>query len=149
MPIVVGGLAVELHTLGNYTTADIDLISQSGNVHQVMCELGFNVKGGVYQHDHFDEVVEFLCGPLVGSWDRALRMRFPNGLHLLVLCVEDTILLRLEEFAAWPQSRSECQTQLESLFKLHRNDLDCAYLCKEAERRNILQELEHFLSERL
>ncbi|ALX49258.1 hypothetical protein [Lentibacillus amyloliquefaciens] len=55
-PIIVGGLSVELYTRNNYTTYDIDLISDGRDKFDKLFtnELGFNKEGRSWYHQELE-----------------------------------------------------------------------------------------------
>lgn len=145
-PIVVGGLAVETYTSGNYTTCDIDFISDSMvNIHRVMTGLGFTTKEGYryYCHPIFGDVVEFPTPPLCGSKDRISIIDLPNDGKYYVIGIEDIIINRLEEFVYWDMTdiRSESATQIISMVKAHSERIDFDYLREQASIKGVLEGL--------
>ncbi len=113
-PIVVGGHAVEIHSLGEYTTGDIDLlVSSKEPAIELLESWGFQSQGRIWWHPRLDLVVDLIAEPLAGSRERTLTLE--NG------CVH------------W-QVEADCQW-VRLLLRQHSAELDEEYLyrcCAEA-----------------
>lgn len=58
-PIIVGGLAVEIYTRGQYTTQDIDLVLPRRDVaNKILLQLGFTKEGRHWFHPEIDISIE-------------------------------------------------------------------------------------------
>lgn len=113
IPVIVGGFAVELWTMGKYATLDVDLIADGINYHSsVLYELGFENKGGVWRYPESDIVIEFPKAPLDGDYTRLQPLQF-DKYQLYVLGIEDIILDRVSAAKHWKdQSSREWATYL-------------------------------------
>lgn len=98
--VVIGGLAVEFWTQGQYTTADIDLyLPWTPEVDAALAAVGF-VKQG--RHWTLPEHEIFVEAPASVPREREEvdEVTLPTGATALVLAVEDVIVDRLHQFVA-------------------------------------------------
>ena len=151
-PIVVGGLAVETYTIGDYTTRDVDFISDfMTDIHKVMLGLGFFAKEGYryYCHPKFGDVIEFPTPPLNGSKDRIAVVDLPNGGQYYVIGLEDIIINRVEEFVHWDKKdlRRESAQQVITILNAHSESIDYAYLNEQASLKGIADGLQLLIAE--
>ncbi len=132
-PIVVGGHAVEIHSLGEYTTGDIDLlVSSKEPAIELLESWGFQSQGRIWWHPRLDLVVDLIAEPLAGSRERTLTLEI-EGDELLVIGLEDLIVDRLNGCVHW-QVEADCQW-VRLLLRQHSAELDEEYLyrcCAEA-----------------
>lgn len=100
-PVIVGGFAVELWTMGKYATLDIDLIADGITEYaSVLHDLGFSNKGGVWIYPDTDIIIEFPKPPLDGDYARLQPLAFQDY-QLYVLGIEDIILDRVSAAKFW------------------------------------------------
>lgn len=131
-PTVVGGLAVELYTHGQYTTQDIDLVfSQRKLAGDILTQLEFVREGRHWYHPALDISVEIPGDMLEGADPRrVIKITLPSRRHIYVIGIEDIILDRLRACVHW-QSTSDCEWGLRML-KVHFESLDIAYIKEQA-----------------
>lgn len=148
-PIVVGGLAVEIYTRGQYTTVDIDLVMQRRDLaDDILRDLGFIKEGRHWYNPELMVAIEILGNILEGAdSNRVTKILLENGRHLFVIGIEDIILDRLRACVHW-QSSSDCEWGLRML-KVHIESLDIDYIKKmaEADHESSLEKLKEWLDE--
>jgi len=147
VPVIVGGFAVEIYTMGQYLTHDLDMITTANiDLEEIMTGLGFTQRLGnrYWTHSALGDVVEFPPPPLEGSQERVTIMELENGAEVLLIGVEDLLLNRLEEFVFWAHSSRTASSalQLLLLLKAHGDRLDWPYLEREAEKREVAEGLQ-------
>lgn len=103
LPIVVGGAALEIYTLGQYMSHDIDLKSNFEVTMRVLREMGFKNDGRSLMYSkEFDILVDWQGGTLEEgkeAEDRVLKVNAINGQEPVVLIsIEDLIVDRLEAY---------------------------------------------------
>jgi hypothetical protein len=97
-PIVVGGVAVELWTYGEYATGDIDLVMPYlPEVDARMTSLGFHREGRHWVIPGSEIFVE-APGSALQPGEEAVEVDVAPGLRVLVLSPEDSLVARLHEF---------------------------------------------------
>jgi hypothetical protein len=98
--IVIGGLAVEFWTHGDYSTADIDLYMPHGPaVDDLLAELGFQKKGRhwvIPEHELFGEAPASFPAESEEVHEVTLR----SGYRVLLLSCEDVLIDRLHQFVS-------------------------------------------------
>lgn len=147
-PVVVGGLAVEIYTRGQYTTVDIDLVMQRRDLAgDILNELGFIKEGRHWYSPELMVAIE-IPGNILEDADanRVTKILLKNGRYIFVIGIEDIILDRLRACVHW-QSSSDCEWGLRML-KVHLESLDIDYMEKmaEADHENSLEKLKEWLN---
>ncbi|WP_052455738.1 DUF6036 family nucleotidyltransferase [Bhargavaea cecembensis] len=95
MPIIVGGLAVEIYTAGDYTTRDIDLVTSSSmTLRELLPKIGFDKAGRIFYHEQLEVAVDVVDSALEGSYDRLTEMKVGED-SIYIISIEDIILDRL------------------------------------------------------
>jgi hypothetical protein len=98
--VVIGGLAVEFWTQGEYTTADIDLyLPWTPQVDAAMAAVGFVKEGRHWTLPEHDIFVEAPAN-VPREHEEIDEVALPTGAAVLVLAVEDVIVDRLHQFVA-------------------------------------------------
>jgi hypothetical protein len=98
--IVIGGLAVEFWTRGEYATTDIDLYLPHGPaVDDLLAELGFRKEG---RHWVLPEHEIFVEAPasFPAETEEVAEITLGSGHKVLVLSVEDVLIDRLHKFVS-------------------------------------------------
>jgi len=145
-PIIVGGLAVEIYTRGDYTTSDIDLVFfERQLVDRCLTGLGFVKWGRHWFHEQLGVGVE-IPGDFLedADPDRVVKLRLEKG-HVYVIGIEDIVLDRLRACVHW-KSLSDCEWG-RRLLLLHRDKVDTAYLLEKAHSEGIDEVLSKWLEE--
>lgn len=132
-PIIVGGQAVEIYTMGDYTTNDLDLVTP--HRHQVgaaLESLGFAKAPGArhWINEELDLAVEIPDNQLAGSHDLLLQIAI-DEFTVFVIGFEDLIIDRLSAFIHW-KSASDYEQALK-IYLNHHQVIDQDYLNKQAE----------------
>jgi hypothetical protein len=99
-PVLVGGAAVELYTLGAYTTGDVDLVgSITPEVARGLKEAGFERRGRHWIHESAQLFVEFPGESL--EPDEAAAWLEVEGRRIRIIAVEDLMVDRLGAWEYW------------------------------------------------
>lgn len=144
-PIIVGGLAVEIYTRSDYTTADIDLIiSDREAVNDILLELGFVKEGRHWYHEGLLVSIEIPSDILEDADDeKVIELYLEDGYKVFVIGIEDIILDRLRACVHW-KSSSDCEWG-KRLLLLHFDRLDINYMVKRAKVDKTITVLEEWL----
>lgn len=137
-PVLVGGGAVVLQTLGAFMSGDLDLVAANGLALEAsLLRAGFVHEhrrgrlGGGFYHPSFPEYgVEAVSGALFdGRADpqRLVRVLFHPDRGIVIPAIEDMIADRLGQFASSNNRDQDRLAQARLMFKLA-DDLDLAYL---------------------
>jgi hypothetical protein len=103
VPVLVGGAAVELYTLGAYTTGDVDLVgSVARGVARILEEAGFERHGRHWIQEQAQVFVEF-PGDALGPDEAALWLEL-EGQRVRIISVEDLLVDRLGAWEYWQSS---------------------------------------------
>ena len=143
--IVVGGHALEFYTLGDYTTADVDLVSHRRREIVTLLEgWGFERVGRYWYHSGLDVTFEILDESLAGSEERVTRLEI-EGLTVHLIGVEDLVVDRLNAYVRW---RSEDDGHwARELIALYRDEIDWAYLRVVCEQNGVSEALREIVAE--
>lgn len=137
-PIIVGGLSIEIYTRNNYTTFDIDLITDGRDKFDSLLtnELGFIKEGRSWYHKGIELSIEIPDNFLEGDMQKVIQMELEGGRSIFVIGVEDIIIHRLESaIVSQPENPSwtDDYEWAKRMFEIHRMDaeiMDLAYLIK-------------------
>ncbi len=139
IPILVGGNALELYTLGGYSTLDIDLVcSDRRSVGEVLESLGFKKFGRLWVSDELEMAVEVPDVKLAGSLER-VEVYEVDGFEVYVIGKEDLIVDRLNACVFW-RSEDDCRW-VKELIVLYYDDIDWEYLEKRCREEGTLERL--------
>lgn len=131
-PILVGGAAVEFYTQGEYSTADIDMVTFGGpKVVQMMSELGFERKGKDFVHPTLDLYVEF-PGESLGPTQKYDIVQLDQR-SLKVISTEDLIIDRLCSYKFWKSAIDG----LNAMMLLEQADIDTGRLLDRAKEEDV------------
>lgn len=107
-PILVGGSAVELYTVGEYTTYDVDLVlSGWEKASQLLEEIGFEKTAKHWYHETLQLPIEIPDSVLAGSMEKVIRIQTEENFHFYVIGIEDIILDRARAAVYWNSKRDE------------------------------------------
>ncbi|MCE5237293.1 hypothetical protein LLH23_02245 [bacterium] len=143
--VLVGGHAVETYTLGDYTTADVDLVViVKRPVEQLLERWGFRREGRVFWHERLGLAVDIIGQDLGGSWDRT-QLVAVRDYTARVIAPEDLIIDRLNACVHWglPDHCSWAQR----VFVAERDRLDLDYLRRRAREELVTETLEKIMAE--
>jgi len=108
VPIVVGGLSVEIYTNKDYSTRDIDFVTSNIKKSQeILQELGFQKEGRILSHNKLQILIEFPDDQLAGSYDKVSRILIDKNLYINVISYEDIIMDRLRAKLHWTDIESK------------------------------------------
>lgn len=139
-PIVVGGSAVELYTLQDYATHDVDVVMPvSPEIAVVLEKLGFGREGRYWVHKDTDVLLEMPSDSLAGDLDRVARVEI-DDMCVYIIGIEDLVIDRLNACKHW-QSQEDCRWA-ERLVDIHFRTLDWPYLERRAEEEKTIDVLE-------
>lgn len=145
-PIIVGGNAVEFYTAGGYATGDIDLVSPSEPLDEILTEWEFKKEGRHWLNEELDILVEAPTSTLAGDYEKLTEVEI-EGLKVYLLGIEDIIIDRLNAFVHWKSQDDKFWAK--ELISLHQDEIDWSYLEKRADKEqttkalgNIQKELE-------
>ncbi|WP_022732106.1 hypothetical protein [Thalassospira lucentensis] len=138
-PVLVGGAAVELATLGELVSGDLDIVTPWQQIFEEALEdVGFERSVGPgsfsrgFQHTTLKVGVEVVDSKLMdgrGSYDRVYLLRLDAGHSVSVICIEDLIADRLGQYNSPPHYDEEMLHQAVRLYQLA-FELDKPYLDK-------------------
>ena len=102
-PVLVGGAAVELYTLGAYTTGDVDLVgSVTPEVTRAFEGAGFERHGRHWIHESAQVFIEF-PGTALDPEEEATWIEL-EGQRVRIISVEDLLVDRLGAWEYWQSS---------------------------------------------
>ena len=137
--IVVGGSAIEFHTVGEYTSGDIDIVSSEPEaLREVLRRWTFTGGPRVWSSDDLGIVVDLVKSPYAGDVDRSQVVTTPYG-TIRVAGVEDLLVKRLASAKHWKAPGDVDHAKM--LAVLYRDRIDWAYVRRFA----ALNDVEDFL----
>jgi hypothetical protein len=146
-PVLVGGAAVELYTLGAYTTGDFDFVGDvPESVAKALDDAGFERKGRHWIRAQGEIFVEF-PGSSLQEHERPAMLDV-DGTRVLTLSAEDMIVDRLAAWQFWRSTTDGASAYL--IWKAQEDRLDRRRLSSLADRRKVgraLSRLERFVEE--
>jgi excisionase family DNA binding protein len=144
-PVIVGGQAVEFYSAGGYATVDIDLVSESEPLDEILPGWGFERRGRHWMRADLGLIVEAPGSRLApGQRDRLTEVQVA-GASAYVLGLEDVIVDRLAACVHW-SSENDCRWA-KVLLDAHRTELDLDYLRAQAVEAKVVARLERMLEE--
>jgi excisionase family DNA binding protein len=144
-PVIVGGQAVEFYSAGGYATVDIDLVSASEPLDEILPGWGFERRGRHWMRADLGLIVQApgsLLAP--GQRDRLTEVQVA-GTSAYVLGLEDVIVDRLVACVHW-SSENDCRWAT-VLLHAHTTELDLDYLRAQAVEAEVVARLERMLEE--
>lgn len=155
-PIIAGGLSVKLYTRENYSTYDIDLVTDGRDkLNKLLTkQLGFKKAGRNWYHSELEIAIEIPSNSLEGSEDKVIRMELENGKFINVIGIEDIIIHRLESANVSHLKNLEWSDDYgwaRRMFRIHKDDeniMDKEYLMNEAEKVNLKDVIKEWMEEK-
>jgi len=143
-PIVVGGSAVLVYSLGGHLTQDIDVVISDRHrqlVKDVLSELGFeNISGHRHwYHEELDLALEMPDDVLAGSMERTTTVEVENS-EVYLIGIEDILIDRMCAAKHWQYDRDEAQAI--SILSIYKNNIDWSYLENRAKEELVLDKLQ-------
>jgi len=135
-PVLVGGAAVEFYTQGEYTTSDIDMVTDGGkDLVKIMTSLGFKKIGKDFVDKKNKVYVEFPGSSLKAS-ERTRKIQVGTRIFRII-SIEDLIVDRLNAFKFWKSLIDGAN----ALMLLELGESDEKRLIKRAEEEDVLDTL--------
>jgi len=152
-PVIVGGLSIEIYTRGNYTTYDIDFVTDGHDHFDVLLtkELGFKKEGRSWYHKGLELSIEIPANHLEGDPEKVIEVELASGRSIFVIGVEDIIIHRLESaFVSQPENPewTDDYEWAERMFHIHQSDpdiMDLDYLKIAAKKAKVGQIIDAWL----
>jgi hypothetical protein len=139
--IVVGGSAIEVYTLGAYTSGDIDLVVPRKFAAGILESWGFVTEGRTWRHKAWKLDVDLVGGTYHGSSERLREIATPYG-RVRLASSEDLLVNRLIEAKHWQGRKQEAFEQAVLLAKECGGQFDNDYLDYRAKKEDIIDILE-------
>ena len=137
--VVVVGNALEFYTLGDYTTADVDLVSRRrSEIGNILENWGFNRMRRHWYHADLDVAIEIPDDVLAGSEEKITQVEI-EGLNVYIIGLEDLIIDRVNAYNHW-RSIDDGDWAKE-LMALYKHEIDWDYLVTSARTEEILDAL--------
>ena len=137
--VVVVGNALEFYTLGDYTTADVDLVSgRRSEIGNILENWGFNRMRRHWYHADLDVAIEIPDDVLAGAEEKITQVEI-EGLNVYIIGVEDLIIDRVNAYDHW-RSIDDGDWAKE-LMALYKHEIDWDYLVTSARTEEILDAL--------
>lgn len=134
-PIIVGGLSVEIYTNQEYSTRDIDFVSDGyETIADVLEALDFIREGRHYYHPEIEVAIEIPDNELAGSINKVMKLELDQEMYVYVISIEDIILDRLRATVYWKSE--EDGVWAIKLINSHFTSLDIDYMIKVTKNRN-------------
>ena len=137
--VVVVGNALEFYTLGDYTTADVDLVSgRRSEIGNILENWGFNRMRRHWYHADLDVAIEIPDDVLAGLEEKITQVEI-EGLNVYIIGLEDLIIDRVNAYDHW-RSIDDGDWAKE-LMALYKHEIDWDYLVTSARTEEILDAL--------
>jgi len=139
-PVLVGGMAVSVYTQGMYKTHDLDLLTYSTKLVDLMTQLGYARQGKDYVNEVLASYVEFPTPTDFPSEERLREYVVPEtGLPIYIIGLEDLILDRMGSYSA--TNSSQCYEWAFKLTGAFYSYIDWSYLHRKAHKLGILDQV--------
>lgn len=143
-PIVVGGLSVEIYTQNEYSTRDIDFVSDGYQIiSDTLFKLGFKKEGRHFYHEDIEIAIEIPDNYLAGDYDRVIKVEIEDGRYVYLISIEDIILDRLKAAVHWKSAEDSIWGF--TLLTKNIDIVDIDYLYKNLETKAEENELDNWL----
>lgn len=100
MPIIVGGLSMEIYTEGEYTTHDIDFVTSAFEVMKDnLLAIGFKSIGRIFQHTRLNVAVDIVDSALdPPDYERLTKLELSNDKYIFVQSLESILYDRVMDY---------------------------------------------------
>jgi len=100
---VVGGSAIEIYTVGEYTSGDLDIVSsQNERLRTVLKSWNFQRDGRIWVNAELGLVVDLNRYPYAGDIEKTTIVTTPYG-SIRLAAIEDLLVKRLASAKFWKQ----------------------------------------------
>lgn len=101
-PIIVGGLSVEIYTQQDYTTRDIDFVSDGyAFIQEILLSLRFKKENRHFYRSDIEIAIEIPDNYLEGSLKKVIKVDIEDGNYVYLISIEDIILDRIRAGVHW------------------------------------------------
>ncbi len=139
-PIIVGGLSVEIYTQGDYSTRDIDFVSDGFSIiEKLLLSLDFIKDGRHFYRKDIEIAIEIPDNTLEGDINKVAKVNTEDGLYVYLISLEDIIVDRLRATIHWKSEEDALWG-----FKLLVNNFDSVDTIYIESRLEVEQEKEEF-----
>ena len=153
-PVIVGRFAVEVFTVGRYTSLDVDVKGPKESITRILGEMGFRHDGTHFVHEGLDIFIQWLGegpSPLSESLERLVNVPVDHaaGLFIRLIGFEDLIIDRLNQAKHWKVADAGMWAAriLEAALTGEDVSLDFDYLRQRAEAEDVMDVLDDLLSD--
>jgi hypothetical protein len=132
---VVGGSAIEIYTVGEYSSGDIDIVSSRiDRLRGVLKSWTFERAGRVWINQELGVVVDLVGYPYTGDFEKTTIMTTPYG-PVRLAAIEDLLVKRLISTKFWKQEGDFDQAKL--LAVQFSDRIDWSYVEQFAQREEV------------
>lgn len=90
------------YTQNDYTTRDIDFVSDGYNIiEELLLTLDFEKENRFFYRDDIEVAIEILDNHLEGDMNKVQKLELENGLFIYVISLEDIMIDRLRASLYW------------------------------------------------
>lgn len=154
VPVIVGGFAVEVFTVGRYSSLDVDVKGPREAITRILTDMGFRHDGTHFVHEGLDIFIQWLGegpSPLSESPERLVNVPVDQaaGLFIRLVGFEDLIIDRLNQAKHWKVADAGMWAAriLEAALAGEDVPLDLDYLRKRAEEEDVADVLDVLLED--
>ncbi|MEK4031186.1 MULTISPECIES: DUF6036 family nucleotidyltransferase [Bacillaceae] len=144
-PIIVGGLSVTIYTQNDYTTRDIDMVSEGyETIANILGQLDFKKDGRHFYNDNIEIAIEIPGSYLEGDYSKVKKIFIDDENYVYLISIEDIILDRLRAAVHWKSLEDR-----EWGFKLlasNFDSLDKQYLFEHCQTQKEVNELDDWFT---
>lgn len=139
-PIIVGGLSVEIYTQSDYSTRDIDFVSEGfAIIEKLLLSLDFIKEGRIFYREDIEIAVEIPDNHLEGDMNKVVKVYIEDELYVYLISLEDIIIDRLRATVHWKSEEDGIWG-----FKLLINNFDTVDISYIESRLEVKQEKDEF-----
>ncbi|MEZ2459021.1 hypothetical protein ACBR55_10620 [Salinicoccus roseus] len=128
LPIIVGGLSMEIYTESKYTTHDIDFVtSASKEMEEKLLAIGFENSERVFQHKYLNVAVDIVDSVLEPpDYDGLIKLEVDNDKYIYVQSIESILYDRVLDY-----ERVDNEQYSVYLISIAYDEIDFDYLKRE------------------